>query len=628
MATSNTTSGYSSSTEQKDTMEKDCLMSNINKPEDVQIQLLEAKEEDQKPKPKPRDQWSKEIEFLLASIGYCVGVGNIWRFPYLCFKNGGGAFLIPYFILIITGAVPMYFLEVIMGQYTRSGAIKIWDICPIFRGVGIGITIMMMFVNVYFIILMTWPMHFMFASLVPLFNEDGRLPWTRCDAWWNSENCRTPGEWAEANKTSDWNSNNKTVGSSLEYWNNRVLGLSKGIEYPGPPQWELVGCLILSWVCVYFCVWKGVKSSGKVVYFTACFPYVMIFCLVIRGLTLPGAFTGLLFYVKPDFSKLVDSQIWMDAGTQVFYSYAICFGCQMAMGSYNKYHRNFMKDCAIICCFNSGTSLIGGVVIFSVLVYMAHESGLNVEDVAEKGPGLAFVVYPTAVALMPFAAFWAFAFFFMLVLVGIDSQFVGVEGFVVAITDMLTTKYALKKNVREWITLAVCVVSCLFGISMVTKGGFYMFNLWDYYSATGLVLFWFCFWECIAFSWGYGVDNIYDHIEDMVGYRINPWLKICWKYITPGVILILFAYSIIQYNFASLGDYKYPMWANLMGIAMGVCSTIFVPLYFLYSILIAPGNKVYEKFTQAKMSILEDFSERKSNPPNQKIKQRKINQEL
>ena len=120
---------------------------------------------------------------------------------------------------------------------------------------------------------------------------------------------------------------------------NRVLGLSKGIEYPGPPQWELVGCLILSWVCVYFCVWKGVKSSGKVVYFTACFPYVMIFCLVIRGLTLPGAFTGLLFYVKPDFSKLVDSQIWMDAGTQVFYSYAICFGCQMAMGSYNKYHR-------------------------------------------------------------------------------------------------------------------------------------------------------------------------------------------------------------------------------------------------------------------------------------------------
>ena len=154
---------------------------------------------------------------------------------------------------------------------------------------------------------------------------------------------------------------------------NRVLGLSKGIEYPGPPQWELVGCLILSWACVYFCVWKGVKSSGKVVYFTACFPYVMIFCLVINGLTLPGAFTGLLFYVKPDFSKLVDSQIWMDAGTQVFYSYAICFGCQMAMGSYNKYHRlakfflraldarNLRILCMVFhdCQIKSGTQKLG-----------------------------------------------------------------------------------------------------------------------------------------------------------------------------------------------------------------------------------------------------------------------------
>ena len=163
-------------------------------------------------------------------------------------------------------------------------------------------------------------------------------------------------------------------------------------------------------------------------YFTALFPYVMIFCLVIRGLTLPGAIDGLIYYVTPDFNRLFSSQVWMDAGTQVFYSYAICFGCQIALGSYNKYHRNFMKDCITICAFNSGTSLVGGVVIFSVLGYMAHESGLSVEDVAQGGPGLAFVVYPTAVSLMPYSPFWAFAFFFMLVLVGIDSQFVGVEG--------------------------------------------------------------------------------------------------------------------------------------------------------------------------------------------------------
>ena len=111
----------------------------------------------------------------MASIGYSVGVGNVWRFPYLCFKNGGGAYLIPYFILLTLGAIPMYYLEVMVGQYTRSGIIKVWDICPIFRGVGIGITIMTIFINIYFVTLMVWSMHFMFASLAPLFNEDGLL---------------------------------------------------------------------------------------------------------------------------------------------------------------------------------------------------------------------------------------------------------------------------------------------------------------------------------------------------------------------------------------------------------------------------------------------------------------------
>jgi hypothetical protein len=137
------------------------------------------------------------------------------RFPYLCYKNGGGAFLIPYFLLIITGAVPMYYLEVLMGQYTRRGCVKIWDICPIWRGIGIGVSIMMLFVNVYFIILMVWPMHFMFASLVPLFS-DQPLPWTRCDAWWNTDKCRGPDYWGNSSATRKLS--NDTVESTVEYW--------------------------------------------------------------------------------------------------------------------------------------------------------------------------------------------------------------------------------------------------------------------------------------------------------------------------------------------------------------------------------------------------------------------------
>ena len=96
----------------------------------------------------------------------------------------------------------------------------------------------------------------------------------------------------------------------IDIYRNRVLGLSEGIDHPEGLQWELVGCLVLSWTLVYFCVWKGVKSSGKVVYFTALFPYIMITALLIRGLTLPGAINGLKFYVTPDFSKLLQSQVF------------------------------------------------------------------------------------------------------------------------------------------------------------------------------------------------------------------------------------------------------------------------------------------------------------------------------
>ena len=179
----------------------------------------------------------------------------------------------------------------------------------------------------------------------------------------------------------------------------------------------------------------------------------------------------------------------------------------------------------------------------------------------------------------------------------------------------------VKSKLREWFTLLCSVLSFLAGLSMVTQGGLYMFTLWDNYAATGLALFWFCFWECIALSWGYGAEHIYDHIEDILGRKINGWLKFCWKFITPLVILVctfkdsfnekifcqksekkitiiwiffqvLFIWCVIKYEKLKLNDYEYPIWAHLMGMSMGMISAVFVPLYFLYSLIIAPGNKM------------------------------------
>ncbi|TVK90545.1 Sodium- and chloride-dependent GABA transporter 2 [Bagarius yarrelli] len=190
----------------------------------------------------------------------------------------------------------------------------------------------------------------------------------------------------------------------------------------GSVRWELALCLLLAWILCYFCVWKGVKSTGKVVYFTATFPYVILAVLLVRGLTLPGAVNGIIFYLYPNPARLTDPQVWMDAGTQIFYSYALCIGCLTALGSYNKYNNNCYKDCIYLCLLNSGTSFVAGFAIFSVLGFMAYEQQTDISKVAESGPGLAFIAYPRAVTLMPVPQLWAVCFFLMIILLGLDSE--------------------------------------------------------------------------------------------------------------------------------------------------------------------------------------------------------------
>ncbi|CAG2105849.1 unnamed protein product, partial [Medioppia subpectinata] len=203
-----------------------------------------------------------------------------------------------------------------------------------------------------------------------------------------------------------------------------------------------------------------------------------------------------------DISRLSDPQVWIDAGTQIFFSYAIALGCMTALGSYNDFHNDFYHQLFFLCCMNSGTSMYAGFAIFSVLGFMAHEQGLTVGQVAESGPGLAFIAYPRAVAQMPGSTIWAILFFVMIMLLGLGSQFVGVEGFITSVVDIYPQYLRYGKR-REWFIFGTCFVSYLIGLLMVTRGGMYVFQLFDYYGASGLCLLWFCFFESIVIGWIY-----------------------------------------------------------------------------------------------------------------------------
>ncbi|KAM5147737.1 sodium- and chloride-dependent taurine transporter [Mantella aurantiaca] len=377
-----------------------------------------------------------------------------------------------------------------------------------------------------------------------------------------------------------------------EFWEHKVLSLSKGIDDVGVVKWDLALCLLLAWVICFFCIWKGVHSTGKVVYFTATFPFIMLLVLLIRGVTLPGAAEGIKFYLYPDITRLGDPQVWIDAGTQIFFSYAICLGAMTSLGSYNKYKYNCYRDCMLLGCLNSGTSFVSGFAIFSVLGFMAQEQGVDIADVAESGPGLAFIAYPKAVSMMPLPSFWAILFFIMLLLLGLDSQFVEVEGQITSLVDLYPS--FLRKGYRREIFIAiVCFLSYLLGLTMVTEGGMYVFQLFDYYAASGVCLLWVAFFECIAVAWVYGADKLYENIEDMIGYRPGPWMKWSWCYITPLMCVACFIFSLAKYTPLTYNKYyTYPDWAIGLGWALALSSMICIPLVVVYRIVRSEGGLI------------------------------------
>jgi solute carrier family 6 GABA transporter-like protein 1 len=181
-------------------------------------------------------------------------------------------------------------------------------------------------------------------------------------------------------------------------------------------------CLAVAWILVYFCIWKGIKWTGKVVYFTSLFPYVLLFILLVKGLTLDGAWDGIKYLFIPRLELLSNSEVWIDAVTQVFFSYGLGGATLISLGSYNKYKNNCYRDTLILAAFNEGTCLLSGFVIFSVLGFMAKASNKSISEVADSGPGLAFIAYPNAINQLPWAPFWSVLFFLMLLFIGLDSQ--------------------------------------------------------------------------------------------------------------------------------------------------------------------------------------------------------------
>jgi len=480
-----------------------------------------------------RARWSSRTIFLFAAIGSAVGLGNVWRFPYLTYKFGGGAFLIPYLISLFVLGIPLLLLEFAIGQKLQKGAMDAFrTVNHRLRGIGFMAILAAFSTVVYYAAVMAWSAIYFLNSY------------------------KSPLPWAEDAK-------GYFFGSVLQISDS--VGSISGIVPP------VFFALLLTWILIYFSVWKGVKSVGKVVVWTMPLPLILLIILFIRGITLEGAFTGIGYYLRPDFTALLDPEIWLAASSQIFFTLSLGFGIMIAYASFNKETQDVSGDAFITALSNSAISLFAGFVVFSILGYMATSTGVGIEEVATSGPGLAFVVFPQALALMPWAGFFAALFFLTLLTLGIDSAFSLVESVNTVIADKA------KKVSKQSIAFVVCGVAFLLGILFTTDAGLYFLDIVDHFITNfGLIIV--GIFECIAIGWIYGANKLRKYINSVSRVKIGKWWNVLIMWFIPVVLIVL---VVMQFIKEMAGNYEgYPTWALLIGWA-------FVAIPILVAVILA-----------------------------------------
>jgi SNF family Na+-dependent transporter len=545
-----------------------------------------------------RGKWERSHEFVFALAGCAIGLGNVWRFPYLCYKYGGGSFMVAYLFFLFLVGVPMLMLEVTMGQFMSRGGIEVWNMVPISKGIGFATLLVVVYINIYYIVILAWTLFYFFKSVVALFT--GHLPWTSCDFKGASECCSNI--YNGSTLIAPEGCSGDPIYPEAEYFSNNVLNITSGIDETGGMNWTLFGFLILAWVIVFSMVYKGVKSTGKAAYVTSTFPLLVLMALVIRGVTLDGAYNGLKYYITPDLDKLAQADTWMAAASQIMFSYSLCQGSLTSLGSYNKWSFNSIKWTVKLSFLNSFASMFAGIAIFSILGHLSSQTGIPIEKVADKGPGLAFIAYPRALSTLRGSAIWNTLFFLMLIMLGIASQCAQVEGMITTIVDLKQNFFKATKPIRRQLFVALaCFVCFLLALPMVLNSGMYYFQLMDSYGASGMALMIITILEVVSVAWIYGADKYYDDLEEMCylsrargrkNKKSNPkkqgWrlFKYIWKFITPSVLLLCLIYSIAtfegpSYDSLVTGHYEYPTigWVIAFGL---VCSTVCcIPIYAL-----------------------------------------------
>ena len=457
-----------------------------------------------------RDQWGTKLGFILAAMGSAIGLGNIWRYPYIAYENGGGAFLVPYFIALVTAGIPVLILEYALGHKYRSAApFSYRSLSQRWEWLGWWQIAVSFFIITYYMVIIGWVLSYVYYSF-----------------------------------GTQWGSDPDT------FFNESYLGITDSFWAVGGIQFKVLLTTLIAWAITYWLlrrgVSRGIEAASKILIPTL---VAMIFVIVIRGLTLPGATQGLNVLLTPDFGELVNPSVWVAAYGQIFFSIGVGFSIMITYSSYLPRRSDLSNSGFIVALSNTGFEFLAALGVFSVLGFLAVQQNAQVNEVVTQGVGLAFVAFPQIINELPgLNSFFGLMFFGALFFAGLTSAVSILECGIAGVRE----KFALSRTAAvNW----VCGLAALVSILYVTRGGLYYLDAIDHFiNNYGLVLS--ALVEVILVAWVVRqLRSLQHHVNERSYIRAGRWWIIALTLITPILLGVVTAFNLYGELTSRYGDY-------------------------------------------------------------------------
>ncbi|MDB1088220.1 sodium-dependent transporter [Streptomyces sp. ACA25] len=439
----------------------------------------------------PREQWATRAGFLLAAIGSAIGLGNIWRFPAITYENGGGAFLLPYLIALLTAGIPLLILEYTVGRkYRASPPAAFRQLARPAEFIGWWQVVICFVIATYYAVILAWAVRYVGFSVGQTWGDD-----------------------PDTFLFEDFLQLSDEPGT--------VTAFVPGVAWPLIAVWLVVLAILV------FGVRRGIERANKIF-----IPLLVLFflILVVRALTLEGADIGLDAFFRPDWDALTVGSVWVAAYGQIFFSLSIGFGIMITYASYLRRRADLTGSALVAGFANSSFEILAGIGVFATLGFMALQADIAVDEVATSGLGLAFIAFPQIISEMPLGTFFGVLFFSSLVVAGLSS--------LISIVQVVVSSVQDRTGLGRLPTVlgvggAVGLVSVLL---FSTDGGLYFLDAADHFinqygiALAALVI-------VITISWILRrLPSLQENADATSAVMLGKWWRLCLAIITPLVL--------------------------------------------------------------------------------------------